>query len=146
MKHNSYTFVTFFKTSIMEHAKLSEFTDDIVSIKPLFYRSFGRPGYLNSNITQIGELLYISKPNVTTLIDKLIEKGFTERLHDKQDRRIINIKVTKKGLAFVEKSQKEFGNQVKKKLLTLSEEELNKLIVSFQTIKEIMSKISTAKN
>jgi DNA-binding MarR family transcriptional regulator len=149
----------------MEYTKLSEFTDDIVSIKPLFYRSFGRPGYLNSNITpgayyvlhllvregelsmtEIGEWLYISKPNVTTLIDKLIEKGFTERLHDKQDRRIIKIKVTKKGLAFIEKSKKEFSVQVKKKLLTLSEEELNKLIVSFQTIKEIMSKISTAKN
>ena len=97
-------------------------------------------------MTEIGEWLYISKPNVTTLIDKLIEKGFTERLHDKQDRRIIKIKVTKKGLAFIEKSKKEFSVQVKKKLLTLSEEELNKLIVSFQTIKEIMSKISTAKN
>jgi DNA-binding MarR family transcriptional regulator len=144
----------------MEQEKLSEFTDDIISIKPFFYKSFGRPGYLNSNITpgayyvlhllaregelsmtEIGEKLFISKPNVTTLIDKLIEKGFTERLADKKDRRIIKIKVTRKGLAFVEKSKKEFSHQVKKKLLTLSDEELKKLCVSFQTIKEILTKI-----
>ena len=60
-------------------------------------------------MTEIGEKLFISKPNVTTLIDKLIEKGLTERLSDKQDRRIIKIKVTKKGLAFVEKNKKISG-------------------------------------
>jgi DNA-binding MarR family transcriptional regulator len=149
----------------MEHIKLSDFTDTMVSMKPLFYNSFGRPPYLNSNITpgayyvlhllvregelsmtEIGEKLFISKPNVTTLIDKLIEMGFTERLSDKHDRRIIKIKVTKKGLTFIDKSKKEFSNQVKKKLLTLSEEELNRLFVSFQTIKEILTKISTIKN
>ncbi|MGD0709695.1 MAG: MarR family transcriptional regulator [Bacteroidales bacterium] len=149
----------------MEHTKLSEFADDIVSIKPFFYKSFGRPGYLSSNITpgayyvlhllaregelsmtEIGERLFISKPNVTTLIDKLIENGFTERLPDKQDRRIIKIRVTKKGMSLIEKSKKSFCDQVKKKLLTLSQEELNRLFASFQTIKEILYKLSAVKN
>src|ERR1035437_4927441 len=117
MNHNSYTFVTIFKITFMEQAKLSSIADDIVSIKPLFYKTFGRPAYLNSYITpgafyvlhllvkcgelsmsEIGEKLFISKPNVTTLIDKLIENGFTERLPDKSDRRIIKIRITKKGI------------------------------------------------
>ena len=97
-------------------------------------------------MSEIGEKLFISKPNVTTLIDKLIDNRFTERLPDKKDRRIIKIKVTKKGLVFVEKNKKDFRNQVKKKLLMLSAEELDKFFVSLQTIKEILSKIPSGKN
>lgn len=149
----------------MEHAKLLAITDDIVSIKPLFYKAFGRPLCQASNITpgayyvllllvnngelsmsEIGEKLFISKPNVTALINQLIEEGFTERLPDCQDRRIIKIKLTKKGSAFVEKHKKLFRDQVNEKLLTLSDKELDRFVVSLQTIKEILSKISSGKN
>jgi DNA-binding MarR family transcriptional regulator len=149
----------------MDNAKLLAITDNIFSVKPLFYKAFGRPIPLSSNVTVasyyalhllekngelpmsvIGKKLFISKPNVTTLIDKLIEEGLTERLPDKQDRRIIKIRLTKKGSIFVEKNKKIFRDQIKEKLLILSEKELEQFFVSLRTIKEILTKISTGKN
>jgi DNA-binding MarR family transcriptional regulator len=149
----------------MEQAKLSAITDDIVSVKPLFYKAFGRPLCQDSDITpgayyvllllvkdielsmsEIGEKLFISKPNVTALINQLMEEGFTERLPDKQDRRIIKIRLTKKGTAFVEKNKKVFRQQINEKLLSLSEKELNKFVSSLQTIMKILTKISAIKN
>ncbi len=149
----------------MEIAKLSMITDDIISSKPLFHKAFGRPFFPSSNITpgayyvllqlsgegelsmsEIGERLSISKPNVTTLIDKLIEEGLTERLADKQDRRIVKIKLTKKGSAFVEKNKKIYRDQINEKLLTLSEKELEKFVASLHNIKAILTKISKSKN
>lgn len=149
----------------MEHEKLSAITDDMVSIKPLLFKSFGRPAYLSAKITpgafyvlhllmpdnelsmtEIGEKLFISKPNVTTLIARLIENGFTERLADKQDRRIIKIRLTKKGMAFVEKNKKNIHDHIKKKLLTLSDKELDRFANSLQTMMEILTKISSNEN
>ena len=114
----------------MEKAKLSSITNDLILIKPLFYKAFGRPHHAISNITpgayyvllqlagdgelsmsEIAEKLSVSKPNVTTLIDKLIEEGLTERLSDKQDRRIVKIKLTKKGAALLKKIKIFTGNK-----------------------------------
>ncbi len=46
-----------------------------------------------------GETLYISKPNLTKMINRLIECGFVERKNDEEDRRIIKIFMTDKGQA-----------------------------------------------
>ena len=146
----------------MEREKLSAITDGIISIKPLFYKAFGRPLYQSSSISpgayyvllllgncseismsEIGEKLYISKPNVTTLIDKLIKEGLAERLPDKQDRRIIKIRLTKKGSSFVEKNKKIFREHINEKLLILSEEELERFVSSLRTFSEMLTKISS---
>ena len=48
-------------------------------------------------MSEIGRRIYISKSNMTSLIDKLVTDGLAERLPDKNDRRIINIAPTNKG-------------------------------------------------
>ena len=50
--------------------------------------------------SEIGRRLGISKPNVTPLLDKLVEKGYVDRVPDARDRRIVNIVVTEKGKRF----------------------------------------------
>jgi len=47
-------------------------------------------------MSEIGKHLGIPKPNVTALIDKLIDEKLSERLPDKTDRRIIKIKLRRK--------------------------------------------------
>lgn len=47
--------------------------------------------------TDISYLHLISKPNVTTLISKLIDGGFATRSHDENDRRVIYVSITEKG-------------------------------------------------
>lgn len=48
-----------------------------------------------SSMSALGELLYISKPYMTPLIDGLIAEGLVKRHLDPKDRRVIKISITK---------------------------------------------------
>ena len=106
----------------MQEQNILALIDNIISVKPMFYRILGKPVPMNSDITpgayyamvylkkheslsmtDLGKMLEISKPNVTALINKLIVKGFVIRTSDQQDRRIIMIRLSAKGIQFIEK-------------------------------------------
>ena len=144
----------------MDEQKLSALVGNIISIKPMFYKALGKIVPLNSDITpgayyvmlclkkydslsmsDMGKMLLISKPNVTALVNKLIAKGFVVRSSDKQDRRIIMIRLSSKGIQFVEKNNKKYMVQIKKRLMSLSDKELELFSVSLQNVKDILSKI-----
>jgi len=63
-------------------------------------------------------------PNATRLMDKLSDKGFIERTRCENDRRVVFIKITKKGLSLLEKINM---NQFDDILKTLTEEEAKTL-------------------
>lgn len=49
------------------------------------------------SMTNLGKMMYISKPYMTVLVDLLIKEGYVERHPDPDDRRVINIKISKAG-------------------------------------------------
>ncbi len=51
---------------------------------------------------EIGELLLVSRANVTGLIDHLEEKGYVKRVVDEQDRRARYARITPKGEALLD--------------------------------------------
>ena len=144
----------------MEEQKLSALVGNIISIKPMFYQILGKLIPLNSDITpgayyvmmylkkhdslsmsDLGKMLLISKPNVTALVNKLITKGFVIRSSTKQDRRIIMIRLSSKGIQFIEKINKKYLIQIKKRFMSLSDEEQELFSVSLQNVSDILSKI-----
>jgi len=144
----------------MEEQKLSALVGNIISIKPMFYQILGKLIPLNSDITpgayyvmmylkkydslsmsDLGKMLLISKPNVTALVNKLIAKGFVIRSSTKQDRRIIMIRLSSKGFQFIEKINKKYLLQIKKRFMSLSDNELEMFSVSLQNVSDILSKI-----
>lgn len=49
------------------------------------------------SVTGISQRLGVAKPNITPLIDKLIEAGYVERHRNELDRRIVNVLLLPKG-------------------------------------------------
>jgi len=92
-------------------------------------------------MSEIGRRVYISKSNMTSLIDKLVENGLAERLPDENDRRVINIAITDKGRNLVGKWRKHSNNDIKMKLSTLSDEDQETFYESIENIKTILNKI-----
>ena len=45
-------------------------------------------------MTHLGKKLYVSKPNITVLVNKLVEFNMVKRILDENDRRIIYIELT----------------------------------------------------
>jgi DNA-binding MarR family transcriptional regulator len=81
------------------------------------------------------------KPHVTVIVDKLIEEGYVERQSDPNDRRVVNILLTEKGLADFENIKQEISENLKIKLSKLSNEEQEILADASQKVREILISI-----
>jgi len=66
--------------------------------------------FLQNNATptqqELSDSLFISKPNITRLINKLEKKGFVQRTIKEEDKRCNTINITKKGIKITEKAMK----------------------------------------
>jgi len=93
------------------------------------------------HLSEIGDIIGISKPQMTHSTDKLFSLGMIERQPDAHDRRKINILLTQKGRDTLEKLEKIIRSRIKERLSALSDDELEKLTQSFKYIKEAFSKL-----
>jgi DNA-binding MarR family transcriptional regulator len=72
---------------------------------------------------ELAHCFQITKPTATSIIDVLTKKGYVERMDDKSDRRVTNVKLTKKGEGFLDKELHKKNSKVSRLLgyLTLEE-------------------------
>lgn len=96
-----------------------------------------------SPISDVAKRLLISTPNMTKLLNKLIEEKLVERFPDQKDRRVINIDLTEKGQNLLHDRFQKVKSTFKEKLSTLSDDQLNKLDFSLTTLLEILESIRT---
>ena len=101
--------------------------------------------YGNPSLSGLGKMLNVSKSQMTLKMDKLAQAGYTERIPDKEDRRIIRIALTPEGKRFVENSKKTVKKGMKQLLSPLSVGEIEELKKSIETIKNLVLKIQEAK-
>ncbi|WP_053955383.1 MarR family winged helix-turn-helix transcriptional regulator [Inediibacterium massiliense] len=94
-----------------------------------------------SSISQIAKNLTISKPNMTPIIDRLIDKNIVKRCYDPNDRRIINIELTDEGHQFIKNEEKKIKNSLQKKISSLQKEDLETLSKDIISITNIILKI-----
>ena len=144
--------------------KMDKMLDDIYSIVPLFHRTILRVENQGHNplssdfkvmgilmrhgplpMSKIGIWLGISKPNMTSIIDRLITEGWVERKQDQKDRRVIEVGLTPHGKMYMEDRWKEARESARKKLSTLSEEERKTLYASLESVRVILSKLNEMK-
>ena len=145
----------------MDEERLNKMVDDIYLLFPLFRKKLFKHKKRSKEhiprsyyhvlkvlkkrgelpMSKIGSRVHISKSNMTSLIDKLAEKGLVERIPDKDDRRVINIILTEKGDNLLTNLREYSNNEIKRNLSTLSNEDLEKLYDSVENIKEILMKL-----
>ena len=90
-------------------------------------------------------MLNVSKSQMTLKMDKLEQAGYTERIPDDKDRRIIRIVLTPEGLNFIKNSRNTVKEGMNQLLSPLSIEELEELKKSITTIKNVVLKIQEGK-
>ncbi|WP_268234184.1 MarR family winged helix-turn-helix transcriptional regulator [Phocicoccus schoeneichii] len=89
-------------------------------------------GYLSktkyARPSEIANVLGLKPPTVTTLTEKLVKKGFVERLYDDTDRRIIHIKITDSGREILKRAN-ESGQVLRREMfMKLNEKERDELL------------------
>jgi len=146
----------------MEDERLNKMVDDLYLFFPLFRkRLFKHKKRFNQTkmphsyyhvlkildirgdlpMSEIGRKVHISKSNMTSLIDKLVENELAERLPDKNDRRVINISITDKGKDILKDWRMYSTKEIKKNLSVLSDEDLETFYQSVENIKDILLKL-----
>jgi DNA-binding MarR family transcriptional regulator len=90
------------------------------------------------NQKQLGEALDISAPNMAVTLDRLVERGWVERVRGTRDRRAMHIHLTASGNELVKRAEKIAGTMENHTLRVLSAAEKALLI-------ELLMKVATGK-
>ncbi len=93
------------------------------------------------HVAEIGERLQIARPQMTHLIDRLVELDIVERETNEEDRRMLNIRLKDKGKSIIKSRDKQVINATREALSGLTDDELKQLSMSLNNIKEIFSKL-----
>jgi DNA-binding MarR family transcriptional regulator len=95
------------------------------------------------HVAEIGEKLRIAKAQMTHLIDKLFELDLVARQIDANDRRTLNIALTKKGKTLLEEHENAMVNAVRDNMSSLTVEELEVLSTSLRNLRDMLVKLET---
>jgi DNA-binding MarR family transcriptional regulator len=131
--------------TIMHRSLLSEFVSKGLSRNHfMIMKVLSKSGALP--ISAVAKELFISRPQMTHLIDKLIILGMVQRQPDQDDRRVINIALTSKGRAAIGECENLIKNRSKSRLSYLSAKELEDLSVMLKRLVGIESRLEQDKS
>ena len=102
-------------------------------------------GLMESPMTpsDISYIHCISKPNVTTLITKLIDGGFAQRSHDENDRRVIYVSITEKGKKTVLRHRTVVKKYLLKVFAQLDTGEIEDIFAAMEKFQNLLTKMNS---
>jgi len=95
----------------------------------------------NRPMKQFSEKMYISKPNLSRLVDELINDGLIVRVQDDKDRRIVLLDITEEGKKVVNEKYQKITLELTKVFDVYTEEEVKELNMHFEAINTLLNKI-----
>lgn len=93
------------------------------------------------SVSDISRRLGIAKPNITPLVDRLLEGGLVDRIRDTNDRRVVNVVILDPGTEKLNSIRKTISNQVLAQIDDLPASEFKELYDSLEAITRILSNI-----
>jgi len=144
----------------MNKHMLDKVTDNLLRLIPLYHKHIFRINKRVSGLesaqyqvlgvlmksgphsmSEIGRMLYISKPYMTVLIDSLMEKGWIERGNDPDDRRVVIITITSGGKKHLRRASEVYKTDVKTMLAGLGSEDIEQLCTSLEQLQKVLGKL-----
>ena len=147
----------------IDHKAIESISNDLIGILPIIHKQlinfvsegikidisnyhFAILGILSKYgllpVSEIGRRLYISKPQMTAMVDKLVNLGFVTRSQTTEDRRVINISLTPQGSLILAAAQENIKNNLAVKMSVLNKEDLLAFSAALKIIKEVSSKLN----
>lgn len=96
--------------------------------------------YTERTMSEVAQDLKITVGTLTTAINKLIKKGYVERKRIEEDRRVVLIKLTKKGKLAFRLHEKFHNDMINKTIEGLSDSEEEILISSLERLNEFFKR------
>jgi len=95
----------------------------------------------NLPVSELARHLMITKPQMTHLVDHLVQMGVIERRPDARDRRVINLTLTEQGKVMRDTFRHKIEENIKSALSGLTPEELKSMADALDTLRNIGAKL-----
>jgi DNA-binding MarR family transcriptional regulator len=92
-------------------------------------------------MSELGRLLYVSKPSMTALADSLIENGWAGRRSDDRDRRIVRLAITPAGKKHLQQAFEVYRADLRVLLASLDEEDLQRMVTALDDLQRIFARL-----
>ena len=105
---------------------------------------FGIMGVLSHRslaTSELAKMLSMQKPQMTHLVEQLVNLGIVERHPDAKDRRVINLALTDHGRVLLRDTSKKVRQKIKDRLAVLTPDELKAMSAALETLKSIGTKL-----
>ena len=93
------------------------------------------------SVSEISKRFGIAKPNITPLVDRLVNAGLADRVRSESDRRVVNIVILEEGRNRLRQIQSALNEHVASWQNILTDEEFARLDSALIDIVEILGKI-----
>jgi DNA-binding MarR family transcriptional regulator len=146
----------------MKETDLDRIAENILNVLPIFRRSsrnidldrvaegLSHPHIMvmrmledheRLSVSVIGDKQFISRPQMTHIVDKLVSLGMVERTIDEDDRRVINVVLTDTGRKIMRQCDAIIRSSVKQSLSALDDKDIEEMSAALSKLAEIGSKI-----
>ena len=95
--------------------------------------------YEHPTTSQVAEKLHLSRATMTVTVDRLVRKGYVERIRGKQDRRIVHLKLTMRGRVVCLEYNSYHNRIVKSFLQNLYDYEFQTIYHAFKNLDEFLN-------
>ncbi len=90
------------------------------------------------SMSDLSKILNVTKPNITGLIDKLVNMNYVERVSSSRDRRVFLIRLTDDGREFLNKAVEELIGASARLFNNLDEEDKELIKQTTQSMKRLL--------
>lgn len=146
----------------MNDDKLDIIISELLSVLPMFQKKLIKPNvehdeykfnhthiqvlrildeYGSCAISDVSKKLFISMPNMTKILNKLIDEGMINRAHDNKDRRVINISLTPKGDEYLKRKFMIVKESIRDRISDLDNSQIDVFASSLTSLKNILTQI-----
>ena len=144
---------------------LSEFADRMQEIMPVIFREFASrhsselfkvkitmPQFLvlnflnvsgESKMKDLAQGMYVTTAAMTGIVDRLVRDSFVQRTYDPEDRRIIKIRLTPKGLKLVKKVNQQRRQMIVRIFGKIPESDRQDYLRILTQVKDVLNKESS---
>jgi MarR family 2-MHQ and catechol resistance regulon transcriptional repressor len=92
-------------------------------------------------LSELGDYLVVSRPNITGLIDGLVEDGLVKRINHPEDRRMVLAQLTSQGREFIRKFLPFHHRVVSSVMSALTKQEKRQLVALLDKLRTHMQQV-----
>lgn len=137
------------KKLVHKHKKSQEFQPVMLMTMKVIYNDYLNnkqdENYYGMKTSELTKDLCITKPATSKMLNVMEEKGYIQRTSNKSDRRVVYVKLTQEGEAFLKDQNRKFENFTCQVVEKMGEEDTDNLIRLFGKLYDVIEELQSEK-